>query len=129
MISGRPTKYRPEYCQAIVECAQRGFSLTAFAAEIGVCRDTISEWASVHPSFSAAARHAKSVRTRAWEERVAKAVENGCTGGQASLIQFMLKNHDPDTFRDKHEVGVSGGMTLEQLVTSSYKPADDPGSE
>ena len=53
---GRPTKFKPEYCEAIVEFMGQGYSKTAFAGSIGVSRDTILEWAKGYPEFSGAAR-------------------------------------------------------------------------
>jgi hypothetical protein len=50
---GRPSDYDHAYCEQVVSFCAQGYSLTAFAGEIGVCRDTISEWCRKHPEFSA----------------------------------------------------------------------------
>ena len=60
---GRPSKYQPSYCGEVVDCGARGFSLTAFAGEIGVSRDTITEWMKVYPEFSLACKKAQAKRT------------------------------------------------------------------
>lgn len=79
---GRPTKYRPEYCEKILEffsqapfqeikCPDTGnikrFGnpmpfLSTFAKEIGVNQDTLHEWSRVHPEFSEALKKAKSLQ-------------------------------------------------------------------
>jgi len=67
MKTGRPTKYKEEYCQQIVDFMSDGASIVAFAAEIGVNDSTIYEWASVHPEFSRAKKLAMS-KSQAWWE-------------------------------------------------------------
>ena len=51
---GRPSKYRPEYCEMLVQHMSMGMTFTSFAGhpEIRVCRDTLYEWEKVHPEFS-----------------------------------------------------------------------------
>ena len=74
---GRPTDYREEFIESVQTFCADGYSLTAFAGEIGVCRDTISEWCSVHPEFSVAVSRAKAKRARWWEERAREIAARG----------------------------------------------------
>ena len=105
---GQPTKYDPAYCQRVETFCGDGYSLTAFAGEIGVDRDTISEWAKVHPEFSVAVKRAKALRARWWEDRARDVAQTGGPGGQATMVIFGLKNHAPDDFRDKQEHELTG---------------------
>lgn len=57
---GRPSEYRPEYCQAVIDCMAQGFSLTAFAGSIRVAKDTVYEWIKTHPQFSDAVSRARA---------------------------------------------------------------------
>lgn len=92
-------------------CAE-GASLTSFAAEIGVCRDTISEWADVHEEFSAAAKRAKAA-CAAWWETLSR--ENAQSGkGNATLCIFGLKNMGAEDWRDKQEVEHKGDFVVRQ---------------
>ena len=59
---GRPTDYRPEYCELVVAEMAKGYSLGAFAATVGVARRTITEWMAVHEEFSLAVSRAKAAR-------------------------------------------------------------------
>ena len=100
---GRPSKYDPAYCEEIVEHCRNGASLTSFAASIGVCRDTITEWTAAHPEFSLAASRAKAA-CAAWWEQVAR--HNAQTGeGNATLCVFGLKNMGAEDWKDKQLVG------------------------
>lgn len=110
MPAGRPTKYREEYCEAVVEHMKDGASLTSFAAEIGVCRATITLWMNDYPQFLAAATRGKAA-CAAWWERVARS--NAQDGkGNATLCVFGLKNMAADDWRDKQEIEHSGGVTV-----------------
>ena len=48
---GRPTLYRPEYCQELISHMQSGFTFESFAGRIGVAKHTIYDWDKVHPEF------------------------------------------------------------------------------
>lgn len=41
---GRPTKFKPEYCQKLIEHMKQGLSFESFSAIIGVNQDTLHEW-------------------------------------------------------------------------------------
>jgi hypothetical protein len=104
---GRPSKYSPDYCEGIVNFCSGGYSITAYAGEIDVARDTISEWASVHPEFSVAVNRAKAKLARWWEDRGRKVADEGGSGGQATMVMFGLKNLASDDFRDKTETEIT----------------------
>jgi hypothetical protein len=113
MPAGAPSKYKEAYCQEVINHCADGSSLTSFAAEIGVARDTISEWAKVHPEFSAAVKKAKA-KCAAWWEKTAR--QNAVTGnGNATLCIFGLKNMGAEDWRDKQEVEHSGGFDVRHI--------------
>lgn len=51
---GRPTKYKPEYCEILVEHLSSGLFYQSFAGIVNVSIDTLYEWEKVHPAFSEA---------------------------------------------------------------------------
>jgi hypothetical protein len=98
--------YDPAYCDEIVGFCGDGSSLTSYAAHVGVCRDTITEWMSVHPEFSLAAKRAKAA-CGAWWEKTARA--NAADGkGNATLCVFGLKNMASDDWRDTTRTELTG---------------------
>lgn len=119
---GRPSKYQAAYCSEVVTFCEQGYSLTAFAGEIGVDRDTISEWGKAHPDFSVAVNRAKAKRARWWEDKARAVAENGGPGGQATMVIFGLKNHAPDDFRDKQEHEHTG-KDGKDLIPSEADPS------
>lgn len=106
MSAGRPTKFKPAYCQEVIAVMGEGLSLTAFAGEIGVARSTINEWMADHPEFSEAVKIGQGKRT-AYLERGLLSEE---VGPRITARIFALKNAAPDEWKDKREVEHSGGI-------------------
>ena len=88
--SGRPTSYRPEYCQCIIELMAEGRSLDGCAALLGVHPDSLHEWQRVHPEFSVAVRAGRAAATAFWETRLLDVAQGGA--GNAQAIQWALRN-------------------------------------
>lgn len=109
---GRPTKYLPEYCEAVLEAGDEGLSLTAFAGIIKVDRDTITEWVKVHPEFSLAVKGHQARRTLKLERDLMRAPD----GPNVTSRIFALKNAAPEDWRDKQDVALSGGLDVTAKV-------------
>lgn len=105
---GRPSTYNPAFCDQIVEFMGQGYSLTAFAGKIGVHRETLLNWAAEHPEFFDAVKRGKAARVMKLEETLLK----GETGPKVTSHIFALKNADPDEWKDKQEVGLSGSVGI-----------------
>ena len=125
---GRPTKYKPEYCDMLVKHMAEGASMTSFAAEIDVSRETISEWSRVHPEFSAAVKKGKA-KCAAWWEKLGRV---GAQGGEVNptLVIFGLKNMAADDWREKQELAHTSpdgslGPTRIEIVAPSMCDNDD----
>ena len=74
---GRPSSYRPEYCDVIIEAGKEGWSLTATAAKIGVHRATLFDWGTAHPEFGDALKSHRAHRAHSWEERLRDIAKRG----------------------------------------------------
>lgn len=117
---GRPSTYKPEYCEQILEWFDREPftmsviegtdkvirvpaklpSLTNFAMHIGASRSTLWEWAKQHAEFSNAIQKAKEIQ----EEIL---MQNGLFGAyEKTFAIFTAKN--VCGWRDKQEVEHSG---------------------
>lgn len=102
MITGRPTKYDPAYCEQVIDFMSQGYSVTAFAGSIGVARDTVYHWAKENPEFSDALNTARAASAVWWEERLRAVAERG--EGNATAAIFGLKNRVAHEWRERQEV-------------------------
>jgi len=99
----RPTKYKPEFCEAVIEHMENGASITSFAAEIDVARSTINEWMEHNPEFSEAVKRAKA-KCAAWWERAGRMGAVGEMDVNPTLVIFGLKNMAAEDWREKQEI-------------------------
>jgi len=64
---GRPSKYRPEFCERVLELAKEGCGWADYAAEFEVDRKTLFDWRDQHEEFSTALSRAKVLEQQWWE--------------------------------------------------------------
>lgn len=123
---GRPSKYDPAYCQQLIDHMSEGASLLSFAAEIDVNRDTLHEWARVHPEFSEAVTRGKA-KCAAWWEKVGRNL--AMTGeGNATMVVFGLKNMSAGEWADRSNIdhtSSDGSMKPTQIILTAAKARDD----
>lgn len=86
--------FKPAYCRRIIWFMGRGYSLTAFAAHLGVGRDTVDAWAATHPAFAEAIQRAQAARVFFWEKRLLKADR-----ARITPVLFALKNACPNEWQ------------------------------
>lgn len=114
---GRPSLYRPEYAQMLIDDARKGYSLTAFCGLLLVSRSTLNEWMRDHPDFAEAVDLHRPARTRKLEIDMMKAK----TAPEVMARKLMLMNAAPDEFREKQHHEVTATVTLGDLVAASMK--------
>jgi len=102
----KPTFYRPEFCDEVVDFLKDGHSLYAFAAKIGGCQSTLYDWMAKHPEFAEAVKRAQAKSALWWERRLLEFAQTG--QGNAAAIIFGLKNRAAAEWRDKTHTELSG---------------------
>lgn len=105
MPAGAPSKFKPAYCDEVINHCATGASLTSFAAEIGVARSTINQWMEDHAEFSEAVNIAKAKCAAWWERRGQAIAQEGGGPGAATLVMFGLKNMGKEDWSDRQLVG------------------------
>lgn len=140
---GQPTKYKPEYCEQIlaffnveptkfiteittfkngttkereVEVANNLPTLERFAFNLGVSRDSLQEWAKVHPEFSVAYKRAKELQEQIWKVNALNGNYN------AAFAIFMGKN--VYGYKDKTEVDQNVSVVQMPTIEMDGKPLD-----
>lgn len=112
---GRPTKYKPEYDQMLIEHLTSGLSFPSFAGVVGVCFDTLYEWEKVHPSFSEAKKNGLAQNLLYWDKQALECIKDdvaydekgrpvASTKTNSTVLIFNLKNRFPKYWRDRSEV-------------------------
>jgi hypothetical protein len=98
--NGRPSEYRPEYDEMVIEAMAQGLSLTGFAGMIRHGRETVYRWMSAHSSFRDAVSRGRAARTLHLERKLLSARY----GAQCSAAIFALRNAQPDEWKDVRSV-------------------------
>lgn len=65
----RPSDYKPEHCETVIELGRMGYSRARMAAHIGCAKQTLDNWAAANTDFLAAYTHAKTLAQAHWEQR------------------------------------------------------------
>lgn len=111
---GRPSAYKAQYADEVIDFMAEGYSVAGFAGHIGVSRSTVYKWAEENEGFSDALKIAQA-KSALWWERQARTIAS--TGeGNASVTIFGLKNRVADEWRDKREVEVETNQPFGSFV-------------
>lgn len=101
---GRPTKYKPEFCEKVKELAAKGASKTECAVELGISWQSFHEYQREYPQFSDAVKEAERLCQAWWEKKGREATFGKYEGFSASSYIFQMKNRFPWDWRDQTQV-------------------------
>jgi hypothetical protein len=110
-VFGRPTLYRPEYCQKAIELMGQGYDLTAFAGSIGVSRESIYAWIEAQPDFRHAVNIGRNARSFALQKKLLKT----SMGVGVTAAIFALKNAEPTDWQDRYNTTTEVNIRIEKL--------------
>jgi transposase len=132
-VFGRPTKYRPEMCEQVIEWGREGKSRTWMAANLGIDRSTIDRWADAHDDFRAALSHAKALEQAWWEDEGQRGIRLQGFGGSAWGRSMAARFPDDwrETTRNEHTGKDGGPMEFTAMLgklTKSVFPGDETDS-
>jgi hypothetical protein len=110
---GRPTLYRREMCDQLVDAMAKGLTAEAAAARIGISARSLFNWQKEHPEFLQAIQEGRQRSQLWWEER-ALAMASG-EAGNTQIVMLGLRNRsraatgwNNDTVKLEH-TGPEGG--------------------
>lgn len=119
---GRPTKYKPEYCEDIIAYFHdhQGFpTIEGFAVyECDVDPDTIVNWTKNHPEFFGAYKKAKAIQKHRLQE--------GALSGELNTTFSIFFGKNNCDMSDRVQQEHSG---LESLNINIVKPRDKRGEK
>lgn len=108
--AGRPTDYKPEYCQMAIDMGEQGKSKAQIAATLNVTRMTLDIWAKAHPEFLYALELSRDKALHWWESiaqthlvNTAGASLNSAVWSRSMAARFpadytekKIQSNDPD---------------------------------
>lgn len=126
---GRPTKFRPEMCSAIIEMGKEGKGRMEMACEIGITKETWNDWQDeesprYNPDFSSAVKVALQHAQAWWEDKGRQATFNS-EGFNATSYIFQMKNRFRDDWADRtvNEQTVNINVNFEERLRARLNKA------
>ena len=118
---GRPSLYRPELCDQIIEAMAEGLSVEAAAAKVGISVRSLYIWQQEYPAFMHAIQEGR-IRALLWWEERALAMAHG-KPGSAQIVSLGLRNRSraASGWVDTSKVELSGpnGAAIQQDIMAS----------
>lgn len=96
------TKYDPGMCDTVRDLMAQGYSKTAVAGAMKVCRQTFHTWRTRHPAFEQAVRDGETLSLMWWENLGHQATRGEVPGFNAAVWIFSMKNLHG--WKDKQEL-------------------------
>jgi len=105
---GRPSLYKPEYCEVVVELGRAGKSMVQMAAQLGVDRASIMRWRDEHEEFRASLSRALVLAQEWWEDRGQMGLHD--RNFNAALWMKIVASRYREDYADRKEItGADGG--------------------
>lgn len=107
---GRPDTFDPEFIETAKKLSEAGATTQEIATAIGVDRVTLWHWANRNDEFF----NAIKVGGRKADDRVKQTLyERAMSGESDTAAIFWLKNRDPNNWRDRRDVELTGTVNVE----------------
>lgn len=96
---GRPSKYKPEYCEQLKELFKEGYDFRSACGKLGINQTTGDRWCKRYPEFCLAKKEGKDMSYAFFIEKGLANLSD--KGFNTTLWYMMMKNMHG--WRDKHE--------------------------
>lgn len=100
--SGRPSKYKPEYCEKVIALGKEGKSPAQIAYHLDITRDDINHWIKAHDEFCTAMKLAKIAEQNWWEETGKNALH--ADKFQAAVWKKSMEARFREDYTERHDV-------------------------
>lgn len=124
MPAGRPTAYKPEYCEAVIELGRAGKSKVQMAASFDVSKQTLLNWADTYPEFLDALTRATTLAQDWWETQGQIGLTadkfNGSVWSRSMAARF------PEDWREVKGVEANIDANVKASITEVKRTIVDP---
>ena len=121
---GRPTDYKPEYCEQLVEHMAKGLTFESFAGVIDTHRGTLYDWKNAHPEFADAHKKAIEKSMLFWDNLGVLGVVGKVEGFNTAAWIFNMKNRHKWT--DRQEVTGDAQAPLNAVIEVVRQKQESP---
>lgn len=115
MTAGRPTTYKPSYCDRVIALGREGKSQCEIAEAIGVARTTMRGWAEQNPAFAEALKRAKDFEQAWWERTAREGLRDHAFN--AALWSRSVSARFREDYTERREVGGIDGQPITVLIS------------
>lgn len=120
-VFGRPTKYRKEYCQKLIDHMAEGLSFDCFGGDIPVVDSTLYYWLDKHPDFSEAYKIGKKRQREFWEKLGRAGAAGKIDNFNSAAWIFNMKNR----FAWKNDITINSNQTRTVNVNIEAKETEN----
>lgn len=112
---GRPTVYKPEFCELAIEFFKDGKSMAEFARHLDVARSSVFEWMKLYPDFSNAVNKAVEYSEAEWIAWGRQNIGNKDFNARLYELNMMNRFSWMRKAEQKHDVTVRQEDALKDL--------------
>ena len=117
MPGGRPSLYKPEKCETLIDLGREGKTHTQMACSLDISRETLYAWARQKPEFSDALTRATQYSQARWEDTGQRALHT--PGFNAAVYNRQMANRFPADHAERKEIG---GIAGKPIQTEEIEP-------
>ena len=119
---GRPSLYRPEYCETVIELGKLGKSITQIAAKLDLDKATLLRWREEKEEFNTALTRALTYSQDWWEDQA----QTGLTDRNfnAAIWHKSVVSRFREDYAEKREEGPSITIVTNSAVDVRQLDAD-----
>jgi hypothetical protein len=110
--TGRPSLYKPEYCEIVESLGKQGKSKAQMCAVLNIGRQTFADWEGKHAAFRESVARAMEHSQAWWEAKAQKSL--GRKYFQAQLWRYSMAGRFKDDYAEARQTG-QGEMAVDLL--------------
>jgi hypothetical protein len=124
---GRPSKYEPWMCDALLKVFASGRFVARFCAEIGIVRSTFYEWVKEYPELNDAYNRAQELSRAFWEEVLVTQATSLEKAPNATQLAMVMNNKFKDEYSRNPNGDSGGGITIGSMTINNLEklPEED----
>ncbi len=103
-LMAKPTKYKPQYCDELIEHMAKGGHFRGFCGTVSVCEKTGHTWLDKHDEFKEAYGIAKSRCYLWWERLLLSKIVSHKDDTQLNTTAWIFTMKNLFGWRDRHDI-------------------------